>query len=60
MVLRELGCDLYLEMPPGHVLSDLSREAAPDIRTLALGDGSLSDATYLACVNASNSGCERN
>jgi malonate decarboxylase epsilon subunit len=47
MVLRELGCDIYLEMPPGHVLSDLSREAVPDIRTLAVGDASLSDAIYL-------------
>jgi malonate decarboxylase epsilon subunit len=25
-VLKELGCNLFLEMPPGHTLSDLARE----------------------------------
>src|ERR1700685_2203116 len=25
-VLQELGCNLFLEMPPGHVLSDLAKE----------------------------------
>src|SRR5271154_1761516 len=25
-VLKELGCDLFLEMPPGHILTDLARE----------------------------------
>jgi malonyl CoA-acyl carrier protein transacylase len=25
-VLQELGCNLFLEMPPGHTLSDLARE----------------------------------
>src|ERR1700689_185863 len=25
-ILKELGCDLFLEMPPGHTLSDLARE----------------------------------
>jgi malonate decarboxylase epsilon subunit len=25
-VLKELGCNLFLEMPPGHILSDLAKE----------------------------------
>jgi malonate decarboxylase epsilon subunit len=25
-VLKELGCNLFLEMPPGHILTDLARE----------------------------------
>jgi malonate decarboxylase epsilon subunit len=29
-VLEELGCDLFLEMPPGHVLTDLARSNQPD------------------------------
>jgi malonate decarboxylase epsilon subunit len=35
-VLVELGCCLFIEMPPGHVLSDLGRETYPDVRTLAV------------------------
>jgi malonate decarboxylase epsilon subunit len=29
-VAQELGCDLFLEMPPGHTLSDLARENIPN------------------------------
>jgi len=47
-VLQELGCRLFLEMPPGHVLSELAREAFPDVRTLAVGEASLKDALRLA------------
>jgi malonate decarboxylase epsilon subunit len=47
-VLEELGCRLFLEMPPGHVLSDLAREAFPDVRTLALGQSTLKGALHLA------------
>ena len=39
-VLTELGCRLFLEMPPGHVLSELARETFPDVRTLAVGETS--------------------
>ncbi len=39
-VLEELGCRLFLEMPSGHVLSELGREAFPDVRTLAVGETS--------------------
>jgi malonate decarboxylase epsilon subunit len=47
-VLEELGCRLFLEMPPGHVLSDLAREAFPEVKTLVLGQGTLKGALHLA------------
>src|SRR5467141_2147030 len=37
-VLEESGCRLFLEMPPGHVLSKLGRETFPDVKTLAVGE----------------------
>src|ERR1700689_1410979 len=33
-ILKELGCDLFLEMPPGHTLSDLAKENLPGINSL--------------------------
>ena len=47
-VLEELGCRLFLEMPPGHVLSDLGRESFPEVRTLALGQSTMKGALHLA------------
>jgi malonate decarboxylase epsilon subunit len=47
-VLTELGCRLFLEMPPGHVLSELGRESFPDVRTLAVGETSFKHALLLA------------
>jgi malonate decarboxylase epsilon subunit len=47
-VLEELGCRLFLEMPPGHVLSDLGRESFPEVKTLALGQSPLKTALHLA------------
>jgi malonate decarboxylase epsilon subunit len=47
-VLEELGCRLFLEMPSGHVLSELGREAFADVRTLAIGEASLTYAVRLA------------
>lgn len=35
-VLAELGCDLFLEMNPGHVLTSLAAEALPQIRSIAV------------------------
>lgn len=35
-VARELGSNLFLEMPPGHVLSDLARENLPGGNALAV------------------------
>ena len=47
-VLEELGCRLFLEMPPGHVLSELGREAFPGVRTLATGESSLRHVLQIA------------
>jgi malonate decarboxylase epsilon subunit len=47
-VLEELGCRLFLEMPPGHVLSELARRAFPDVKTLAIGEVSIHEALVLA------------
>ena len=33
-VLQELGCNLFLEMPPGHTLSDLAQENLPGIKSV--------------------------
>jgi malonate decarboxylase epsilon subunit len=35
-VARELGCNLFIEMPPGHVLSDLAKENLPGVNALAV------------------------
>lgn len=51
-VLEELGCRLFLEVPPGHVLSDLAREAFPDVKTLAIGHSSFETALHLATRSA--------
>jgi malonate decarboxylase epsilon subunit len=47
-VLTELGCRLFLEMPPGHVLSQLGQEAFLDVRTLAVGETSFKHALLVA------------
>jgi malonate decarboxylase epsilon subunit len=47
-VLEELGSRLFLEMPPGHVLSDLAHEALPEVKTLAIGQSTLRSALHLA------------
>ena len=40
-VLQELGCNLLVEMPPGHVLTDLANENLPGITALAVESGAL-------------------
>jgi malonate decarboxylase epsilon subunit len=35
-IARELGCNLFLEMPPGHVLTDLAKENLPGVNALAV------------------------
>ena len=37
-VLTELGCDLFIEMSPGRVLSSLATESFPAVRALAMED----------------------
>jgi malonate decarboxylase epsilon subunit len=39
-VLKELGCNLFLEMPPGHTLSDLAEENLPGINSVPV-EGSI-------------------
>jgi malonate decarboxylase epsilon subunit len=58
-VLEELGCRLFLEMPPGHVLSELGREAFPDVRTLAVGETSFEYAVRLGRQFDDNRSIER-
>jgi malonate decarboxylase epsilon subunit len=36
IVAQELGCDLFLEMPPGHTLTDLAKESVPDVTAAAV------------------------
>jgi malonate decarboxylase epsilon subunit len=35
-VAHELGCELFLEVPPGHTLSDLAQENLPEIQAHAI------------------------
>jgi malonate decarboxylase epsilon subunit len=35
-VAQELGCELFLEIPPGHTLSDLAKENLPGIQAHAI------------------------
>jgi malonate decarboxylase epsilon subunit len=35
-ILEELGCNLFLEMPPGRVLTDLATTNQPTVRSLAV------------------------
>jgi malonate decarboxylase epsilon subunit len=48
VVLQELGCNLFLEMPPGHVLSDLARENLSDVKSIPIDADVLSKALRLA------------
>src|ERR1700722_19498394 len=48
VVLQELGCNLFLEMPPGHVLSDLARENLSDVKSIPIDADMLSKALRLA------------
>ncbi len=46
-VLEELGCRLFFEMPSGHVLRELAREAQPEVRALSIGESTISYAVRL-------------
>ena len=46
-VLYEMGARLFLEMPPGHALSDLARDAFPDARAVAMDGASLESIAQL-------------
>ena len=47
-ILEELGCHLFLEMPPGHVLTQLATETVPSVEAQALGETSLNYALRIA------------
>jgi malonate decarboxylase epsilon subunit len=47
-VLKELGCNLFLEMPPGHTLSDLAEENVPGIKSVPVEASVLSRVLRLA------------
>src|SRR5580704_3491786 len=48
VVLQELGCNLFLEMPPGHVLSDLARENLSGVNSIPINTEVLPKALRLA------------
>jgi malonate decarboxylase epsilon subunit len=41
IVLQELGCTLFIETPPDHVLTNLAKQSLPDAKSVALADTSL-------------------
>jgi malonate decarboxylase epsilon subunit len=41
IVLQELGCRLFIETPPGHVLTNLAKQSIPEVKSIALADSSL-------------------
>jgi len=47
-VAKELGCNIFLEMPPGHVLSDLAKENLPGVNALSVERNSLPRVLRLA------------
>jgi malonate decarboxylase epsilon subunit len=55
-VLKELGCDLFLEMPPGHTLSDLAKENLPGINPLPVEASVLPRVLRLAQMQNANDG----
>jgi malonate decarboxylase epsilon subunit len=42
IVLQELGCSLFIETSPGHVLTNLAKQSVPDAKTVSFADTSLS------------------
>jgi malonate decarboxylase epsilon subunit len=41
IVLQELGCTLFIETPPGHVLTNLAKQSTSEVRSIALAESSL-------------------
>jgi malonate decarboxylase epsilon subunit len=52
-ILVELGCQLLIEMPPGHVLTQLARETAPRAQAVALGETSLRHVLHIVAQYSS-------
>jgi malonate decarboxylase epsilon subunit len=55
-VLHEVGVRLFLEMPPGHTLTNLAAEAFEDARALALDENRLDTVEFLAAREAAVDG----
>jgi malonate decarboxylase epsilon subunit len=53
-LLHELGCRLFVECPPGQVLSGLLNDSFPEARTVALDEVPLATAVTLARRGASS------
>jgi malonate decarboxylase epsilon subunit len=53
-VLKELGCDLFLEMPPGHTLSDLAEQNLPSINSIPVEASVLPKVLRLAQMQNAN------
>jgi malonate decarboxylase epsilon subunit len=47
-ILEELGCRLFLEMPPGAVLTALAKESFPEVRALSVCLRGLNSAVHVA------------
>ena len=52
-VLEELGCHVFLEMSPGHVLRDLARQDNPEVKAIAVENTEISS-TLSAFVRSSD------
>jgi malonate decarboxylase epsilon subunit len=55
-VLKELGCNLFLEMPPGHTLSDLANENLAGIHSVPVEASALLRVLRLAQMQKANDG----
>ncbi len=53
-LLYEIGTRLFIEMPPGDVLSKLANQAFSDVRTIAISKNSIEDCFYLHSGEDSN------
>jgi malonate decarboxylase epsilon subunit len=48
IVLKELGCTLFVETPPGHVLTNLAKQSVPYVKSISVAESSLSYAVQQA------------
>jgi malonate decarboxylase epsilon subunit len=52
IVLQELGFTLFIETPPGHVLTNLAKQSIPEVKSIALAESSLSYVVQQAARHA--------
>ena len=53
-VLKELGCHLFLEMPPGHTLSDLAQANLTDVKSIPVEPATLAKTFRVARQEVAN------